>query len=111
MWVADDLLLDAVSPVFVEISHLEAQCRCGDAVNLRPHMPALVMKERLAVGYQVLQVAHLRCVDRGVIHFSDNTVGDGEPNAARDGVGCSDAVFGAARPSRWNARTTRCRVG
>src|SRR6516165_10890161 len=67
MRIADDLLLNAISAVLVEIGHFEAKRSRGDTVDFGAHMTALVVKERLAVGYQVLQITYLRRVDRGVI--------------------------------------------
>src|SRR5713101_6255292 len=63
-------------------------------------MAALVMKETLAVGDEVLEVPDLRAVDGGVVDLVQDAGGDGEPDGAARGVRRSDCVLRALRPSR-----------
>ena len=52
-----------------------------DAVNLRPRVPSLVVKERFPVGDQELQVADLRRVDSRVVDLRDARMIERVPDA------------------------------
>ena len=69
-------------------------------LELAVEVPPLVVKKRLAVGDQVLQVANLRPVDRRVVDFADDARGQREPDAARGRIGRADRLLVAARPAR-----------
>jgi hypothetical protein len=83
MRIADQLLHNAVAPLRVGTADTEAQRMMREAFNLMFKVALLLVKKRLAISDQVLQVANLRTVDGRVIHLVEYAVGDGVPDAAR----------------------------
>src|SRR5687768_5525968 len=67
---------------------------------------ALLLHEGLAVGDQVLYVAYLGLVYRGVVDFGQDAFEDRVPYAAGGGICSADEVFGTAGPGRLSAGAT-----
>ncbi len=69
MWVSNDILTDSVTPAFLPVPYFESECCLGDAANFPNKIPTLVMKERLAIRGQELQITDLWRVNSRVIDF------------------------------------------
>ena len=63
----------------------------------------LLLKERAAVGYKILQIAKLRSINRRIVDFGDNPIPNREPEMAGCGVCRADAILVAVRPAGLNA--------
>jgi hypothetical protein len=59
MRVAKDRLMDAVTALLLPVRSLEPKGRFRTAIDISDKVPALVVKEILAVGDQELQVTNL----------------------------------------------------
>src|SRR5262249_22139956 len=66
-----------------------------------------LVKEGLAVGDQKLRVANLRAVNGGIVDLGHNALGQGEPDAAGGGVGCTDTVLRTGGPRRRDSRMAK----
>src|SRR5882757_2383904 len=104
MRIGDDFLDQTIAAVgrVADDSHPETalvQVLSG-GIEIAP----LFVEEGLAVGYQKLQIAHLRLIDSGEINLVQNSRRHGEPYSAHRRVGGANRVLGAAAPSRRNSR-------
>ncbi len=107
MRIADDLLLDDVTAFGIAIGDLEAQSIGIDQFNLTDRVTALVVKKRLLIADQILQVSNLRSIDRGIVSFGVHSISDRVPETAGDGISGAYAILGASRPTRFDPRTAR----
>jgi len=67
-------------------------------------MVLLVVEEAAAVRDQILKIANLGHVNRGVVGLSNDSIPNRKPNSARGRVRSSDAILASSSPSRFNAR-------
>lgn len=103
--IADDLLDDAESPLGISVDDAEPEDARPEAL-LRGVQLALILEERLTIGDQVLEIADLRPVDRGVVDLVENPLRESEPDAAQGRIRSAHAVLVAAGPAGLDARST-----
>jgi hypothetical protein len=66
-------------------------------------MVLLVVEEAVAVRDQILKIANLGHVNRGVVNLSNDSIPNRKPNSARGRVRGPDAILASSSPSRFNA--------
>ena len=103
MRVADHFFGNGVAPVGVRIRATIAQCVIGDALDRNLEIALLLVKERTAVGYKILQIANLRPINRRIVDFGDNPIPNREPEMAGCRVCRADSILVAMRPTGLNA--------
>ena len=82
MWIADYCFVDCISAFLLPIDYFEPECSLGDAINLTDKIPALIVKEGLAIGYEELKVTNLRRVDGWIVNLSYASMIECVPYAA-----------------------------
>src|SRR5512143_990846 len=100
----DNFLDDTVPVQPTMVRDLVGERVVRDAAGLGPEMPLFLMEKGFSIGNEVLEVADLRKVDGRVVYFGDRPVPQGEPYAARRGVGRTHAVFVPLRPAGLDTR-------
>ena len=103
MRVGDDLFDQPVTSVRRGIGEPIIEGAFFGVLDLMHQIAALLMAKCLAVANEELEIARVGTIDIGVIDFVDDTMAQGEPDAATGMVSGADALFGAARPSRLDA--------
>jgi hypothetical protein len=104
MRIGDDVLFNLIAPIRVGVQDAICERFRPGALHAGLKMALFFMEESLAIGDEILKVANLWAVKRGVIGFGDNAIPKSEPEAAGGGVGGPNAVLSSIRPSRFNAR-------
>src|SRR5256886_5703387 len=104
MRVGDNLFANLVPCLAIVVGDAEPQRMVRQRIQTRYQVFSLVMKERVTIGNQVLQVAQLWPVDGGEVGFRDDAEGERVPKPAAGRISGADAVFGAAGPARFDAR-------
>ena len=82
MRIAKDRLVNGVAAFLLPVDSLESECRFRNTVDLSDKVPALIVKEILAVGNQELKVTDLWRIDGWVIHLRHAPVIKRVPHAA-----------------------------
>jgi hypothetical protein len=67
----------------------------------------LASKGNIAVGNQVLKIADLRPIHRGIIDFGNDTIPQRKPDLAGSSVRSSHPVFSAMSPSGMHPRVAK----
>ncbi len=111
MRIGNDFLDDAIRLVDAGIGEPIPERVGREQLDLAFQVPALIVEECTAVADQILQVANLGPVDRGVVNFGNDAGGQREPDRARSGIGGADGVLVAARPTRLDARCAKRAIG
>src|SRR5262249_26379578 len=78
----------------------------GSTINPALQVSLFFVKERLAVGDEVLQVSQLRAVNRREVRFSNDAPENCEPDSAPTGIGGSNTVFISLCPAGVETRVT-----
>jgi hypothetical protein len=86
MGISDHLVDKTVATVRLLVHDPDVQAAATDILDGRNQVASNVVKERLSVGQKVLQVTHLRAVDRRIVDLTQDSPRHCEPHAARGGV-------------------------
>ena len=86
MRIGDDLLFNLIAPIRVGVQDAICERIRPGALHAGLKMALFFMEESLAIGDEILKVANLWAVQRGVIGFGDNAIPKSEPEAAGGGV-------------------------
>jgi hypothetical protein len=66
------------------------------------------MAESFAVGDEVLKIARVRLIDRGIVKFVHNAVAQREPHPATRVISSAESFLGTRRPPWRDARRAEC---
>ena len=104
MRIRDHLLHEHVAAFEVDVREPVAQRARLQAFDQLVEVALLLVEEGLAVGDQELHVPRLRAVDGRIVDFVEDSVREGEPDAAGRVVSGADALLAAGGPAWLDSR-------
>src|SRR5690349_12611760 len=105
MRIGNRLDYDPIAILTIGICDADAKPVLTQVLDARVKVAMRVMEERLTVRNEKLEITNLGTVERRIVNFADNAVGNREPYRTRSRVGGADDVLRAMRPARRYSRS------
>jgi len=99
MRISDYFFNYRITSCGIRVGYCEIEGVVGSTINPAFQVSLFFVKERLAVGDEVLQVSQLRAVNRREVRFSNDAPENCEPDSAPTRIGGSNTLFIAMCPA------------
>src|SRR6266850_855681 len=107
MGIGNDILDDSVPASRFGVGEPIVESALFRIFNPMVQIAPLLVAEGFSIRNEQLKIARIGTIDIGIINLINNAVAQSEPDPAAGMVSSADALFGAARPARFGARSAK----